>query len=278
MPPMPPPPGIAGALSFLGASEIMASVVTSKPATDAAFWSAARTTLAGSTMPACSMSTYSSVCASKPKVCDLLSVIRPTTIEPSTPEFSAICRIGASSAFRTMLMPAWISGFSSLSLATACLARSRTTPPPGTIPSSTAARVAWRASSTRSFFSFTSTSVGAANADHRDAAGEFRQALLELLLVIVGGRLLDLRLDLCNPAFDVGLLVGAFDNRGVFLLDAHPLGAPEHVEGHILKLDAQIFRDRLTPREHGNVLEHRLAAVAEARRLHGCHLEASPEL
>src|SRR5215218_3109766 len=51
MPPMPPPPGIAGALSFLGASEIMASVVTSKPATDAAFWSAARTTLAGSTMP-----------------------------------------------------------------------------------------------------------------------------------------------------------------------------------------------------------------------------------
>ena len=32
MPPMPPPPGIAGALSFLGVSVIMASVVTSKPA------------------------------------------------------------------------------------------------------------------------------------------------------------------------------------------------------------------------------------------------------
>ncbi len=40
-------------------------------------------------------------------------------------------------------------------------ARSRATPPPGTIPSSTAARVAERASSTRSFFSFSSTSVGA---------------------------------------------------------------------------------------------------------------------
>ena len=49
--------------------------------------------------------------------------------------------VGASSAFRTMLMPAGISGFSSLSFATACLARSSTTPP----PSSTAAWVAWRA-------------------------------------------------------------------------------------------------------------------------------------
>jgi hypothetical protein len=35
------------------------------------------------------------------------------------------------------------------------------TPPPGRMPSSTAARVAWRASSTRAFFSFISTSVAA---------------------------------------------------------------------------------------------------------------------
>src|SRR5829696_8608896 len=35
------------------------------------------------------------------------------------------------------------------------------------------------------------------------------------------------RLDLSNPAFDVGLLAGAFDDRGVFLFDAHPLGAAE---------------------------------------------------
>ena len=42
-----------------------------------------------------------------------------------------------------------------------------------------------------------------ADADHRDPAGKFRQTLLELLLVIVGGGLLDLRLDLGNPALDV---------------------------------------------------------------------------
>ena len=33
----------------------------------------------------------------------------------------------------------------------------------------------------------------AADADHRDSAGELRQTLLELLFVVVGGRLLDLR-------------------------------------------------------------------------------------
>ncbi len=41
----------------------------------------------------------------------------------------------------------------------AALARSRATPPPGTMPSCTAARVALSASSMRSFFSLTSTSV-----------------------------------------------------------------------------------------------------------------------
>ena len=51
MPPM-PPPGIAGADSFFGASATIASVVINRPATEAAPCSAARTTLAGSMMPA----------------------------------------------------------------------------------------------------------------------------------------------------------------------------------------------------------------------------------
>src|SRR5262249_24894130 len=55
-PPMPPPGGIAGAGSF-GNSATIASVVTSKPATEAASCRAARTTLAGSTMPLSIIST-----------------------------------------------------------------------------------------------------------------------------------------------------------------------------------------------------------------------------
>src|SRR3954467_9978328 len=52
-----------------------------------------------------------------------------------------------------------MSELSFLSFCTAALARNSATPPPATMPSSTAARVALSASSTRSFFSLTSTSV-----------------------------------------------------------------------------------------------------------------------
>ncbi len=53
----------------------------------------------------------------------------------------------ASSALSTMLTPAWTSAFSPSSLPMAALARSSATPPPGTMPSSTAALVAFMASS-----------------------------------------------------------------------------------------------------------------------------------
>src|SRR6266436_4308199 len=49
-----------------------------------------------------------------------------------------------------------------------------------------------------------------ADADHCNAAGEFRQPFLQLLLVVVGRGLLDLDLDLRDTRFDVGLLAGTF--------------------------------------------------------------------
>src|SRR5215204_2324446 len=118
----------------------------------------------------------------------------------------------------------------------------------------------------------------AADADHRDAARELGETLLELLTVVVRGRLLDLRLDLRHAALDVGTLAGTVDDRGVLLLDAHALGAAEHVERHVLELDAEVFRDRLAGGEDGDVLEHGLATVAEARSLHGRNLEAAAQL
>src|SRR5579863_228305 len=118
----------------------------------------------------------------------------------------------------------------------------------------------------------------AADADHRDAAGELGEALLELLAIIVGGRLLDLRLDLRDTAFDVGLLAGAVDDRGVLLLDSHALGLAEHLERDVLELDAEILGDHLAAGEDRDVLEHRLAAIAEAGRLDRRDLEAAAQL
>jgi hypothetical protein len=57
------------------------------------------------------------------------------------------------------------------------------------------------------------------------------------------------------------------DDRRVLLLDTHPLGAAEHVEGHVFELDAEVFGDHLTTGQGGDVLEHSLAPIAEARRL-----------
>src|SRR5262245_37520405 len=113
---------------------------------------------------------------------------------------------------------------------------------------------------------------GAADPDYRHTAGELGQPLLQLLAVIVGGGLLDLRLDLADAGFDVLLLAGAIDDGGLLLLDDHLLGAPEHGGGHVLELDAEIFRDQLAAGEDRDVLEHGLAAVAEAGGLDRGHL------
>jgi hypothetical protein len=94
------------------------------------------------------------------------------------------------------------------------------------MPSSTAARVACNASSTRAFC---------------HAADELREPLLELLAIVVGGRVLDLVADLVDAAVDVLLGARAVDDDGVVLVDHHPLGLAEVLEGHVLELEAELF-------------------------------------
>src|ERR1700680_2499129 len=117
----------------------------------------------------------------------------------------------------------------------------------------------------------------ATDADHRDAARELGQTLLQLLTVVVRGGFLDLRLDLRNAGFDVGLLAGAVDDGGVLLVDHHLLGAAEHLQRDVLELDAEIFRDRGAAGQNRDVLQHRLAAIAEAGSLDGCDLQTAAQ-
>src|SRR6266403_237076 len=117
----------------------------------------------------------------------------------------------------------------------------------------------------------------AADADHRDAARELGQTLLQLLTVVVRGSFLDLRLDLRHPRLDVGLLAGAVDDGGVLLVDHHLLGAAEHLQRDVLELDAEIFRDRRAAGQDRDVLQHRLAAIAEAGSLDGRDLQAAAQ-
>ena len=74
------------------------------------------------------------------------------------------------------------------------------------MPSSTAARVACMASSTRAFFSFHLGLGGCADLDHGNAADQLGKTLLELLAVVIAGGLLDLGADLLDATGDVFVL------------------------------------------------------------------------
>src|SRR5947209_1924974 len=119
---------------------------------------------------------------------------------------------------------------------------------------------------------------GRADLDHRDAARELRQALLELLAVEVAVGLLDLPLDHLDAALDrVGLAL-AVDDRGLFLRDLDRLRLTQQVRRHLVELEAELFRDHRRAGQRGDVLEHLLAAVAEARRLHRDRRERAAQL
>src|SRR5437870_5772849 len=90
---------------------------------------------------------------------------------------------------------------------------------------------------------------GRTDADHRDAAHELRQPLLELLAVVVRGGLFDLRPDLLDPPLDVPTLARAVDERRVVLVDDDALAAAEILQGDVLELEAEFLGDQPAARE-----------------------------
>jgi hypothetical protein len=99
--------------------------------------------------------------------------------------------------------------------------------------------------------------------DLRHAAGQLGQTLLELLAVVVAGRVVDLVLQLADAAGDGLVVAGALDDGGVVFVHVDLLGAAELADLDVLELDAELFEDRLPAGEDRDVLEHGLAAIAE---------------
>src|SRR5205814_3178378 len=116
------------------------------------------------------------------------------------------------------------------------------------------------------------------NLDHRNATGELGEPLLQLLAIVIRGRGFDLLADRFGPRFDRLMRAGAIDDRRVVLVDRDALGLAEHVQRDGLELDAEIFADHFAASEDRNVLEHGLAAIAEARGLDRRDLEAAAQL
>src|ERR1700751_1670828 len=79
--------------------------------------------------------------------------------------------------------------------------------------------------------------------DQGDAAGELRYPLLQLLLVVIGSRLLGLLTDRLDARLDVRGLAGAVDDGGVFLLHHDLLRLAEVVDGRLLERQPNLIRD-----------------------------------
>ena len=71
---------------------------------------------------------------------------------------------------------------------------------------------------------------------------------------------------------------GAVDDGGVVLVDRDALRAAEVFEANAFQLDAGLFHDRLAAGQDRDVFEHRLAAIAEARSLHGAGVQRAAQL
>src|SRR4029077_10085959 len=114
--------------------------------------------------------------------------------------------------------------------------------------------------------------------DDRDAAGQLREPLLELLAVEVAIRVLDLGLQLLDATLDRLGVAGAVDDRRRVLVDDHLAGPAELRDLRVLELEPQLLGDHLGAGEDRDVLEHPLAAIAEAGGLDRDGLEGAAEL
>ncbi|VEA43312.1 Uncharacterised protein [Salmonella enterica subsp. enterica] len=159
IPPMPPAAPKSGA-SLFGRSVTMHSVVIIRPATEAAYCSAERVTLVGSRIPHIDhVAVFFSCC-----VVTVVTVAAFNGVSDNRRFFAAVQYDLTQRSFHcaqrnfdthvlVFVLAFQVSNFRSNA--------DQRNAPPATTPSSTAARVACRASSTRAFFSFISTSVAA---------------------------------------------------------------------------------------------------------------------
>src|SRR6266571_7222245 len=114
--------------------------------------------------------------------------------------------------------------------------------------------------------------------DDRHATRELGYSLLQLLLVVVAGRFVDLGADVLDPRLDRFGIAGSVDDRGFFLRDLDAFRAPEILEARFLEGQPDLFGNDLATGKDGDVFEHGLAAVAEPWSFDSRGLEDSAQV
>ena len=216
-----PPPGIGMAGSSFGISLTIASVVSSRPATDARSAARCATTLVGSMMPnrPCRRTRRWPRC-SRSRPC----LRRPCSAHGARPPaLMTIWRSGSSSARRRMLIPTSWSSLSPLSFRAPFGPHQRDTTARDDAFFDGCTRGVQRVFDARLLLLHLDLG-GRANLDHGNTAGQLGHALLQLLAIVVRGGLFDLALNLLDARLDVAGLAGTVDDGGVFLGDLDLLG------------------------------------------------------
>ena len=167
---------------------------------------------------------------------------------------------------------------SSVSSSSAPIELISTTPPPGTMPSSRAARVACRASSTRCFRSFISVSVAAPTlttatppASLARRSWSFSRSKSESVVSTSA------LICLMRPLISSGSPAPSMIVVASLEID-HPARAPQLGDLGVGQLEAHLLGDHLAAGQDGDVLEHALAPVAEAGGLDGDAGEGAAQL
>jgi len=117
-----------------------------------------------------------------------------------------------------------------------------------------------------------------ADFDQRHAAGQLGDALLQFLTIVVAGGFVDLLADILDAPFDLLGVAGAIDDRGFFFPHFDALGLTQIVQTGFLELQADLVGDHGAAGQDGDVFQHGLAAIAEARRLHAAGLQNAADV
>src|SRR6185312_10500047 len=119
---------------------------------------------------------------------------------------------------------------------------------------------------------------GGTDLDQRDSAGELRNTLLKLLLVVIATCVLNLLADGLDAGRDIRSLAASVYDGRVLLRYHNLLGLAQIVQGDLLERESQLIGNHGTAGQGRNVLQHRLAPITEAWSLHRCHLENAPDI
>src|SRR5690606_16999849 len=119
---------------------------------------------------------------------------------------------------------------------------------------------------------------GCTDANDGNTASQLSNTFLQLLAVVIGSGFFDLNADLLDASFDVLSITSAINDGGGFLGNFDALGLAELFQSHCFQGHAGLFGDHGTAGQDGDVFQHGLAAVAEARSLDGSGLQDATDV